>query len=136
MNQAVKQYLKEIKKQLPCSASQKKRYMEHITDSVSDYVGQHSDCNFEELCKAFGTPEEIADAYISDLSADEFSKKTSTKKVVLVSIVLGVILVGVVAFASVQIAIAKSDLANGYYYHVVYELPSDAPSELPVYGEY
>lgn len=133
MNQAVKQYLKEIKTQLPCSASQKKRYMADISASISSYVQQSSDCDYEELCKSFGTPEEIAESCIADLNSGEYHKKLSTKRFIRIGIILGVLLAVTIAAALISSAISDWKIANGYYYEVIYELPEDAPSELPIY---
>lgn len=125
MNQAAKQYLKQLKKQLPYSASQKKRYIGDITDSIISYVQDHPDCNFEELSRAFGTPGEIAESYITDLSSGEYHKKLSTKKIVRIGIVLGLLLTIMIAVALISSAISDWKIANGCYYIDVYELPGE-----------
>ena len=136
MNQAAKQYLKEVKGYLPCTASQKKRYLAELEVSIHDYVRAHPNCEPDELCAAFGAPEASAEAYISDLSSKEFKKKASTKKVVLIGVIVGIIVAIIAAGALVRIAIDHWNITNGYYYDVVYELPSGVPSELSVYGVY
>lgn len=136
MNQAAKQYLKQIKRHLPYSASQKKRYIGDITDSIISYVQEHPDCDFEELSKAFGTPGEIVESYITDLSSGEYHKKLSTQKIVRIGIVLGLLLTIVIAVALISSAISDWKIANGYYYDTIYELPEDAPAMPTVYEVY
>ncbi len=77
-----KKYLSFISYALPDSFSAKKQYLNDISNSVEAYCAEHPDAGFEELCRKFGTAEEIAESIAAetggaDLLAHQKKKKTN-----------------------------------------------------------
>lgn len=77
-----KKYLSLVSHALPDNFSAKKQYLNDISNSVEAYCAEHPDADVEELCRKFGTAEEIAESIATetggaDLLAHQKKKKTN-----------------------------------------------------------
>ena len=95
---ALKRYYCSISKALPGPRKMKKQIVTHIKDSVSEYLSQNPDANFEAVQNHFGTPEQIASSYVDTQDAPVLLRKMSVKKKV-IAIVAGAVTVALLVWA-------------------------------------
>jgi len=80
----LKQYYRDIAKQLPVGRKQKQHIILAITQSVEDYLAAHPLADFQAVQAHFGSPQEIAAAYIENMTTPEILKKFRFRKTVLI----------------------------------------------------
>lgn len=76
----LKEYYQCIYKSLPCSGIQKKRFLQDLKQSVDAYLSENPDIGFETIVSHFGTPQQITDTYIGEISTPELLQKLRLKK--------------------------------------------------------
>lgn len=64
-NAVGRQYLKQIQRCLPCSSSEKRRFLRDLKHNVSLFTLENPQITLEELNRQFGTPEEIRNSFPS-----------------------------------------------------------------------
>lgn len=116
------QYLRAIKKALPCDSAQKKRYIAGLRDSIQPYLSEHPDATLEDLYTSIGSPESIAESFMAGLDPKQLSHRLSAKR----RIAIGVIsIVAVLAIFIGVVAIAFADdlhsYLNGYVVEIIEE---------------
>ena len=135
MNDAKKQYFREIKRLLPCNAKEKKLCIMDLERDVDDFLENCPSATLEVLCAAIGTPQSIAESFLERIDPEQLSHKVSAKR----KIAIGVIaVVAALAIAiGIVVVVFADDLRNyhnGYDVDIHYELPSDTiPSPLEEY---
>ena len=77
---ALKEYYRSIQKLLPCSLCQKRKLMQDIRCSVDSFLQEHPDATFETVSAHFGTPQQIAESYIEEMSPQELQQQAKVKK--------------------------------------------------------
>ncbi len=88
LNAAAKRYLRQVRSWLPCSQKLKNRIMGQIQSSVSAYAEQTPGADFDQLQTHFGTPRQIASAYVESMGTDTLLRDLRIRRK-LVSIVTG-----------------------------------------------
>jgi len=66
-------YLKQVRRALPCSAVLKNQVLAGLDNDISRYKQEHPDVDAQTLAGVFGTPAQIAETYIDTLSASELA---------------------------------------------------------------
>ncbi len=79
----LKQYYRDISKNLPVGRKQKQQTILAITQSVEDYLAAHPLADFQAVQAHFGAPQEIAASYIENMATPEILKKFRFRKTVL-----------------------------------------------------
>ena len=97
---AAKRYIRSVSNMLSCSGNEKRMIISQIRNSVSDYLLQNPDADFEMIQVHFGTPQEIAASYVNEQDAVGLLKKISINKKILV-IVAGVVVAIFLMWAAV-----------------------------------
>lgn len=114
----LKKYFRQIKKQLVCKRSEQNKFICSFADNVEEYLKDHPDADLSELQETMGTPQEIADEFLANDSADRIKKKTSIVKWL---ILFGCIVIFMLAITLViEILDAHRD-NNGYYEETITE---------------
>lgn len=112
MDKDIKAYLNDIGKYLVCRKKQKKIILEDIEVSVRDYVENANIDNISEVISRFGSPEDIAKSYLSELgNPSEVRKSLDKKRVVIAGVVIALVIwliVGIIA------------LVDGHTYDTLY----------------
>ena len=73
----IEEYLNEVKENI-YSPEKTDRFIDEIRSSLTDYVENNPDCDFEDLVNQFGSPEDVAREYLDSYaysSPKEISKK-------------------------------------------------------------
>lgn len=96
MRNELNQYYRQIRRHLPCSRKQKQQIMDRFRQSVSNYREETPLADFSSIQAHFGTPEQIAHAYIAEMEIPEIARKFNIKKalisIVCASVVLALLL--------------------------------------------
>ena len=116
MNRALKQYHRDIRHLLPGTAKQKKQLMDTLWQSIAAYVEDNPDATVQEVQAHFGTPQQIATAYLDEMSTSEVIKKIKTRKIVISIICIAIVLALLMWGLGVLKALSKEQhSADGYY---------------------
>ena len=68
-------YIKQVKKYLLCSYKEKKRIISDINSIIDDFLSNNSQADMTQLEKEIGTPHEIAEGFMENLSLSFFIRK-------------------------------------------------------------
>ena len=96
----LKQYYRDIAKQLPVGRKQKQQILLTITQSVEDYLAAHPLADFQAVQAHFGSPQEITAAYIENMTTPEILKKFRFRKTIII-VVCSVAAVALLMWAAV-----------------------------------
>ena len=99
---AVDLYLRQVKKELRCSAKQKRAFLAELETGLRELAQDSSDLTIDQLTNAFGTPQQQAQDFMETLDAKEIKKAFTWKKLVLIG-VLAVVLIWLVAVVTLWI---------------------------------
>lgn len=99
---AVDLYLRQVKKELRCSAKQKRAFLAELETGLREFAQESSDLTIDQLTNAFGTPQKQAQDFMETLDAKEIKKAFTWKKLVLIG-VLAVVLIWLVAVVTLWI---------------------------------
>lgn len=81
MNQTrqVNHYLKQIRKLIPSDYAGKKEMLATTRQRIMDYLEEHPDAAISDFEEEFGTPEEVADSFLEELSGSRREKKSAAE---------------------------------------------------------
>jgi hypothetical protein len=79
MIETLDQYFREVKKLLPCSAKEKERCVIELESDVSAYLENKPNASLKDLYADIGSPESIADSFLSRLTPKQLTKKLIAK---------------------------------------------------------
>ena len=83
MKKELSRYYRSISRCLPLKKAQRQQTMEQIYLSVEDYLSVHPEADMAAVTAHFGAPQEIAAAYIENMTPEEISKRLLLRKRVL-----------------------------------------------------
>lgn len=84
----LKGYYRQIRSWLPCGGKMKRTLMASITATIDGYIAENSGIDFAALQAHFGTPQQIAAAFVDEMGTDELLKTLRTRRRI-VRIILG-----------------------------------------------
>ena len=94
----IEEYLNEVKENI-YRLEKTDRFIDEIRSSLTDYVENNPDCDFEDLVNQFGSPEDVAREYLDSYaysSPKEISKKNRRRRILI--IILAVLLAALIAY--------------------------------------
>lgn len=80
MNAVSNAYIRAVKRQLTCSAKTKRRLINQLNKTMSDFLDENPYATLEALHAGFGTPEQLATTMMQDLPQSEYSEFRKKKK--------------------------------------------------------
>lgn len=86
----LKKYYRQISGWLPCGGSVKREMMCAIRESVDGFVTNHPGIAFSAVQTNFGTPQQIAAAYVDELDTAELLNKLRVRRRILKVLLIGV----------------------------------------------
>lgn len=66
----LKTYYRQVAGWLPCSGRLKKQLMASITSTVDGYLADHPEADYAALVAHFGTPQQIATAFVDEMETE------------------------------------------------------------------
>ena len=91
-NKERNQYINQIKKLLFCSSKDRKKFLKEFNDNIDDFLKDNPEASFNELQKAMGTPQEIADGFLGNADIKAIKKRTSIVRVLIIIGVVGLLI--------------------------------------------
>ncbi len=88
INKDIEKYLSQVKAYLPCKKSDKAVILEDIRQAISEFAENSAIQSIDDIYNRFGTPEEIAKAYLSDAEPKNIKKAINTRKVFVIAVVI------------------------------------------------
>ena len=67
----LKHYYRQVSAWLPCGGRLKKQLMSSITATVDGYLAEHPEADFAALQAHFGSPQQIASAFVDEMETEE-----------------------------------------------------------------
>ena len=80
MNRLCKQYISQVKLLLPTIGKSEKNYLTTLTSNLEDFCEDTSPQTMDDLYKAFGSPVDTVNSYISTLPTETLIKRIRTSK--------------------------------------------------------
>lgn len=102
MSKAASQYLREVKKRIHCSSSQKTEFLCQLEDEIFLFCENRINVEFADLSEHFGAPEEVAENFLSEFGANEVNKCNRIKRRVLY-VCSAIIITAAVIISAVEI---------------------------------
>ena len=96
----VKQYIRSIRRELPCSGKKKRQFISQIRCSIMDFLQENPEADLEAVQAHFGTKQEIVEDFVRNEDASDLLRKMSIKKKVL-AIIAGVMIIILAIWACV-----------------------------------
>lgn len=118
----IRQYLKETKKNVACSAKRKRAFLAQLEAGLRELAQETDDLTMEQLTEAFGTPQQQAQSFMETLDAKEVKKAFGWKKIVLVA-VIAIVLIWLIAVVTLLIAGHRN--VNGHIVDKEYDVATD-----------
>ncbi len=115
----IEKYISEVGTHLFCLKKNKKEVLAEIREAVFEFAENNEVHSIDDIYKRFGTPEEIAKAYLSDAEVQNIKKAINIRKV---SVAAVAIVLAMLAITFI-IAIVDSHNANVAYF-------TDSPIEV------
>ncbi|MBR3954536.1 MAG: hypothetical protein IKJ63_03570 [Clostridia bacterium] len=87
MNKFAKSYIRNVKKELYAPTEKSRLLLKQLRNEVAAYQQENPDADLQALCDRFGTPEEIASAYIVDAEPQNIKKAINIRKMLVAAVV-------------------------------------------------
>lgn len=76
----LKGYYRQIKGWLPCGGKVKRTLMANITATIEGYIAENPGIDFPALQAHFGTPQQIASAFVDEMGTEELLNKLRVRR--------------------------------------------------------
>ena len=77
---AAKRYLREVRRNLPCSFQTKRELLLRLQEGLADFTEERPHASYEDIAEHFGMPTDVADVYFADIPADQLRKALQTAR--------------------------------------------------------
>lgn len=81
-------YYRQIQGWLPCGGKLKKQLMMNIVATIEDYRVEHPEADFAALQAHFGTPQQIASAFVDEMGTAELLNALHTRRKIIKIVLL------------------------------------------------
>lgn len=98
MNNDIKKYINEIKKIIPINSKDKKDFLKMMEQRILESSNLENKCDYDNIVKEFGKPNEVAASYIEEIDTDTILKILKRKQYIkwLISIlIIAIILISI-----------------------------------------
>ena len=87
MEKDIEKYMSEVNSHLFCLRKNKKAVLEDIREAITEFTENNDVETIDVIYARFGTPEEIAKAYIADAEPQNIKKAFNIRKMLLAAVV-------------------------------------------------
>lgn len=131
MNKVAERYLRAVRKALHCPGRQGKRLLRQLSEDIEEYCEEHPDATEEELCRRFGTPEDVAAAFVEDLGGSiAVNIQRRRNRIVTAVIVVLVLVAGAVTVRQIWIQQLLLDMHWVESITYIADEPLEEPDEI------
>ena len=126
-NKIVRQYLRQVRKAVPCSGKERRQLVQQLEESVAQYVSEHGAETVDDISREFGSPGEIWEAFLQNKDAAYIQRQLALKnRVCRIVVIAAVVLMIVVAVLGALRFIDFYRFTHGYIVETIYT--DSAPS--------
>lgn len=126
-NKIVRQYLRQVRKAVPCSGKERRQLVQQLEESVAQYVSEHGAETVDDISREFGSPGEIWEAFLQNKDAAYIQRQLALKnRICRIVIVMAAVLVIIVAILGTLRFIDFYRFTHGYIVETIYT--DSAPS--------
>jgi len=133
MNNAAKEYCKQISKCLSYSSKVKKKLLPDIELSIEQFIEDNSSVSYEDIVEEFGTPQDMVKTFLETEEVSELEQSFSVKRrvvwIVALAVIAVIVIIGIYLVVDLKM---KDNFQNGRFIEVIQE--DSLPEDLPVYG--
>lgn len=90
-NAALWRYFQSIRSWLPCGYKQKQEILTQVKESIFAFLDDHPDADMTAIEKQFGSPRQIAAAYVDDMDTPALLNALRQRKRIFLAIIAGLI---------------------------------------------
>ncbi len=80
MNSDIKRYINEIKRIIPINSKDKKDFLKMMEQRILESSSLENKCDYDNIVKEFGRPNEVAASYIEEIDTDTILKILKRKQ--------------------------------------------------------
>lgn len=125
-NKIVRQYLRQVRKAVPCSGKERRQLVQQLEESVAQYVSEHGAETVDDISREFGSPGEIWEAFLQNKDAAYIQRQLALKnRVCRIAIVMAAVLVIIVAILGTLRLIDWYQFTHGYVVEKIVEDPKE-----------
>ena len=125
-NKIVRQYLRQVRKAVPCSGKERRQLVQQLEESVAQYVSEHGAETVDDISREFGSPGEIWEAFLQNNDAAYIQRQLALKnRVCRIVIVMAAVLVIIVAILGTLRFIDGYQFTHGYVVEKIVEDPKE-----------
>ena len=125
-NKIVRQYLRQVRKAVPCSGKERRQLVQQLEESVAQYVSEHGAETVDDISREFGSPGEIWEAFLQNKDAAYVQRQLALKnRVCRIVIVMAAVLVIIVAILGTLRLIDGYQFTHGYVVEKIVEDPKE-----------
>lgn len=137
MSTAASQYLREVKKRIHCSSSQKTEFLCQLEAEVIYYCEDHDDVDFAMLSECFGNPEDVANDFLSEIGVQAVNTSNRTKQYILCFFIsLAVVITIIAAVLETYTNYKQQQALDGYFVEsITYEGELSPSVTGPIFAE-
>lgn len=88
---ALRRYFRSIRSWLPCPAKQKQQILSQVKENVFAFLEEHPDGDLCAIEQQFGSPRQIAAAYVDDMDTPALLAALRIRKRVFLAVIAGLI---------------------------------------------
>lgn len=115
MMKELKAYYRQVATWLPCGGRLKKQLMGSITATVDGYLADHPEADVAALQAHFGTPQQIASAFVDEMETEELLNALRTRrKIIKICLICAAAIIAIWAIAVLSLWIIGLDNTLGH----------------------
>ena len=131
MNKPARAYLRAVRWALRCPGRQGKQLLRQLSEDIEEYCEEHPVATEEELCRRFGTPEDVAADFVEDLGGSiAVNIQRRRNRIVTAVIVVLVLVAGAVTVRQIWIQQLLLDMHWVESITYIADEPLEEPDEI------
>ncbi|MBQ3519324.1 MAG: hypothetical protein IJA31_08405 [Clostridia bacterium] len=97
----IEKYMSEVNSHLFCLQKNKKAVLEDIREAILEFTENNEVETIDVIYSRFGTPEEIAKAYIADAEPQNIKKAFNIRKMLVASVVIALAILAITVIITI-----------------------------------
>lgn len=111
-DEIISEYISSVSSAIICKPKQKKAFLNQLRSDVEAFVDENGKAAVNDIRNIFGSPESIAESFISNSDSGELKRKIAFKKFIVVAIIAALLIY--LAFVVISLIDVHSE-AHGYF---------------------
>lgn len=128
VNKAAKAYLRQVGRKLSCVRAQGADFLRQLEDEVFLYCEDHEEMEMAGLTAHFGTPEEVANNFLTELApAVRWKYERNKRRVLYAAVGIFLITIFLIFAMKLHTYVKQQDIVNGYYVETITYIQGSNP---------